>query len=46
MGTASNATLREPWNKSKMVGQKAPFKLKVKHHLESTGLVEPVIIKT
>ena len=28
MGTASNATLREPWNKGKIVGQKAPFKPK------------------
>jgi hypothetical protein len=28
MGTAANVTLREPWNKGKIVGQKAPFKLK------------------
>ena len=28
MVTVSNATLREPWNKGKIVGQKAPFKLK------------------
>src|ERR1044071_2693420 len=28
MGTATNATRREPWNKGKIVGQKAPFKLK------------------
>ena len=28
MGTAANATHREPWNKGKIVGQKAPFKLK------------------
>lgn len=28
MGTADNATPREPWNKGKIVGQKAPFKLK------------------
>ena len=28
MGTASNAVHREPWNKGKLVGQKAPFKLK------------------
>ena len=28
MGTAGNATSREPWNKGKLVGQKAPFKLK------------------
>jgi hypothetical protein len=27
MGTAANATHREPWNKGKIVGQKAPFKL-------------------
>jgi hypothetical protein len=28
MGTAGNATHHEPWNKGKIVGQKAPFKLK------------------
>jgi hypothetical protein len=28
MGTAGNAAHREPWNKGKFVGQKAPFKLK------------------
>ena len=28
MGTSSNAGHREPWNKGKIVGQKAPFKLK------------------
>jgi hypothetical protein len=28
MGTAGNAVHREPWNKGKLVGQKAPFKLK------------------
>ena len=28
MGTTGNATHREPWNKGKIVGQKAPFKLK------------------
>ena len=28
MGTAGNAIHREPWNKGKLVGQKAPFKLK------------------
>jgi len=28
MGTAANATHQEPWNKGKIVGQKAPFKLK------------------
>jgi hypothetical protein len=27
MGTSGNATLREPWNKGKIVEQKAPFKL-------------------
>jgi hypothetical protein len=26
MGTAGNATFREPWNKGKIVGQKAPFR--------------------
>ncbi len=28
MGTADNAVHREPWNKGKLIGQKAPFKLK------------------
>lgn len=28
MGTTVNIVLREPWNKGKLVGQKAPFKLK------------------
>jgi len=28
MGTVANVTHREPWNKGKIVGQKAPFKLK------------------
>jgi hypothetical protein len=28
MGTAVKASHREPWNKGKIVGQKAPFKLK------------------
>ena len=28
MGTAGSAISREPWNKGKIVGQKAPFKLK------------------
>src|SRR5436305_15161784 len=28
MGTAAIATHREPWNKGKIVGQKAPFKLR------------------
>ena len=28
MGTVANATHREPWNKGKIVGQKAPFKLR------------------
>ena len=28
MGTTGNAAHREPWNKGKIVGQKAPFKLK------------------
>jgi hypothetical protein len=26
MGTAANAVRRVPWNKGKIVGQKAPFK--------------------
>ena len=29
MGSATNTAHREPWNKGKIVGQKAPFKLKV-----------------
>jgi site-specific recombinase XerC len=28
MGTAGNVVHRKPWNKGKLVGQKAPFKLK------------------
>jgi integrase len=28
MGSNANAVRREPWNKGKIVGQKAPFKLK------------------
>ena len=28
MGTAGNTAHREPWNKGKIVGQKAPFKVK------------------
>ena len=28
MGTTGSAIHREPWNKGKLVGQKAPFKLK------------------
>src|SRR5262245_66309633 len=28
MGSNANAVHREPWNKGKLVGQKAPFKLK------------------
>jgi hypothetical protein len=28
MGTAGNAISREPWNNGKIVGQKAPFKVK------------------
>lgn len=28
MGTTDSAVHREPWNKDKIVGQKAPFKLK------------------
>jgi len=28
MGSVTNAVHREPWNKGKIVGQKAPFKLK------------------
>jgi hypothetical protein len=29
MGSDANVVHREPWNKGKIVGQKAPFKLKV-----------------
>ena len=28
MGSSANAVHREPWNKGKIVGQKAPFKVK------------------
>ena len=28
MGSVATATHRDPWNKGKIVGQKAPFKLK------------------
>ena len=28
LGSVDNAVHREPWNKGKIVGQKAPFKLK------------------
>lgn len=28
MGSEANASRHEPWNKGKIVGQKAPFKLK------------------
>ena len=28
MDTTANVIYREPWNKGKLVGQKAPFKLK------------------
>ena len=28
MASVATATRREPWNKGKIVGQKAPFKLK------------------
>ena len=28
MGSVANAAHREPWNKAKIVGQKAPFKPK------------------
>ena len=28
MGSIANAVRREPWNKGKIVGQKAPFKIK------------------
>ena len=28
METVANASRREPWNKGKVVGQKAPFKLR------------------
>jgi len=28
MGSVANAPRREPWNKGKIVGQKAPFKPK------------------
>lgn len=43
MGTAGSATHRQPWNKGKIVGQKAPFKpkdiwaLRVRLQMESRG---------
>jgi hypothetical protein len=33
----NNATVRPPWNKGKLVGQKAPFKLKGKGQSRPTG---------
>ena len=35
MGSNVNAGHREPWNKGKIVGQKAPFKLKDTGRFES-----------
>jgi len=41
MGSNANAIHREPWNKGKIIGQKAPFKLqeiwalRVRLHMES-----------
>jgi len=35
MGTAGNAIHREPWNKGKIVGQEAPFKLRRPGHCAS-----------
>src|SRR6186997_1028740 len=41
MGSNANAIHREPWNKGKIIGQKAPFKLqeiwalRVRFHMES-----------
>ena len=43
MGSNANAIHREPWNKGKIVEQKAPFELKdiwalrVRLHIESRG---------
>ena len=47
-GTAGNATHREPWNKGKIVGQKAPFKLKeiwaLRVHLQMEGRVRELAL--
>ncbi len=50
MGTTVNATRREPWNKGKIVWQKAPFKLKdiwaLRVRLRMEGRVrEPALLK-
>jgi hypothetical protein len=48
MGTAGNATSREPWNKGKIVGQKAPFKVKdiwaLRVHLQMEGRVRELAL--
>lgn len=38
MESSANAVHREPWNKGKIVGQKAPFKLK---DVDEVSLAEP-----
>jgi hypothetical protein len=48
MGTAGNVVHREPWNKGKIVGQKAPFKLKdiwaLRVRLQMEGRVRELVL--
>ena len=48
MENADNTTHREPWNKGKIVGQKAPFKLKdiwaLRVRLEMEGRVRELAL--
>jgi len=48
MRAAGNATHGEPWNKGKIVGQKAPFKLKdiwaLRVHLQMEGRVRELAL--
>ena len=48
MGTSGNATRREPWNKGRIVGQKAPFKLRdiwaLRVRLQTNGRVRELAL--
>ena len=44
MGSDANASHREPWNKGKIVGQKAPFKLKDIWALRVRLQIEPRVV--
>src|SRR5580765_5658427 len=48
MGTTANAVSRVPWNKGKIVGQKAPFKLKdiwaLRARLQTEGRVRELAL--